>query len=49
MKEFIASETQTTIDEAGEDELVGGSHMEDYFKSRAVNGDKSYFIQTHGC
>ena len=29
--------------------MVGGQHMEEYFKQRQANQDKSYFIETHGC
>ena len=46
MKEFLQAEQEQTIQE---EEMVGGQHMEEYFKQRQANQDKSYFIETHGC
>ena len=48
LKDFMSMQ-EPSADLQGEDEVIGGSHMEEYFKERLNNAGKTYFIETHGC
>ena len=48
LKDFMATQ-EPSADIQDEEEVIGGSHLEDYFKERLNNVGKTYLIETHGC